>query len=112
MVAIHSDTWLRSLFLSASADDVRKAIERGLPAGRVFPTTFTDKEDDLELRIAFDFDGVIADDSAETVFKNDGLEAFHESERQHSAEPLGKGPLAKFFSEIARLQGFERERRA
>jgi 5'-nucleotidase len=99
-----------SLFLSASADDVRRAIERGLPAGRVFPTTFTDKEDDLELRIAFDFDGVIADDSAEAVFNKDGLEAFHASEQQSSAEPLEKGPLAKFFSEIARLQRLERER--
>jgi len=101
-----------SLFLSASVDDVRRAVERGLPAGRVFPTTFADKEDDLELRIASDFDGVIADDSAEAVFKKDGLEAFRASEQQRAAEPLGKGPLSKFFSEIARLQRFERERQA
>ena len=101
-----------SLFLSASADDVRKAVERGLPAGRVFPTTFTDREDDLELRIAFDFDGVIADDSAEIVFKKDGLDAFRASEEQRAAEPLEKGPLGKFFFEIARLQINERERQA
>jgi 5'-nucleotidase len=54
-----------SLCLSANVTDVRKAVERGLPAGRVFPTTFTDSEDDLELRVAFDFDGVVADDSSE-----------------------------------------------
>lgn len=101
-----------SLFLSANADDVRRAVERGLPAGRVFPTSFTDREDDMALRIAFDFDGVIADDSAEAVFKKDGLEAFRASEEQSATEPLEKGPLAKFFSEIARLQKSERERQA
>jgi 5'-nucleotidase len=101
-----------SLVLSASADDVRRAVDRGLPAGRVFPTTYTDKEDDLELRIAFDFDGIVVDDSAEAVFKRAGLDAFRASEQEHAAEPLERGPLAKFFSEIARLQRVERERKA
>lgn len=99
-----------SLFLSANVDDVKRAVERGLPAGRVFPTTFTDLEDDMELRIAFDFDGVIADDSAEAVFKKDGLEAFHMSERELATRPLKEGPLKRFFYEIARVQRFERER--
>jgi 5'-nucleotidase len=99
-----------SLFLSASPDDVRRAVEQGLPAGRVFPTAFVDREDDMELRIAFDFDGVVADDSAERVFDKDGLEAFHASELQHATEALKAGPLANFFSEIARLQRAERER--
>jgi 5'-nucleotidase len=100
-----------SLFLSASADDVRRAVDRGLPAGRVFPTTYADKEDDLELRIAFDFDGIVVDDSAEVVFKRDSLDAFRASEQDHAAEPLAKGPLGKFFSEIARLQRAERDRK-
>lgn len=100
-----------SLFLSASADDVRNAVERGLPAGRVFPTTFTEKEDDLELRIAFDFDGIIVDDAAEVVFKRDGLDAARASEEEHAAEPLEKGPPGKFFFEIVRLQRVERERK-
>jgi 5'-nucleotidase len=100
-----------SLFLSANPNDVRRAVERGLPAGRVFPTDFADREDDLELRIAFDFDGVVADDAAETVFKEEGLEAFQEAEVEHAAEPMEAGPLAKFFKEISRLQEFERKRR-
>lgn len=41
------------LFLSANVDDVRKAVEDGLPAGRVFETQFTDRADDPELRILF-----------------------------------------------------------
>ncbi len=101
-----------SLFLSANVDDVRNAINRGLPAGRVFPTAFTDKEDDVELRIAFDFDGVVADDSAEAVYRKDGLKAFQESESRLATEPLKKGPLARFFVEIGRLQRFEHDRRS
>lgn len=99
------------LFLSASPDDVRAAVQRGLPAGRVFPTDFADKEEDLELRIAFDFDGVVADDSAEAVFKESGLQAFHDAEDQRAREPLEAGPIAKFFTEIARLQVFEKGRK-
>jgi hypothetical protein len=30
----------------------------------------------LELRVAFDFDGVAADDSSEAVYKKKGLKAF------------------------------------
>jgi 5'-nucleotidase len=101
-----------SLFLSANEMDVRNAVERGLPAGRVFPTSFADREEDVELRIAFDFDGVVADDSAEAVFKSDGLAAFQEAERRKAAQPMNPGPLAKFFREVARLQRVERERKA
>jgi len=69
----YMDAFNASLFLSASAEDVRRAVERGLPAGRVFPTTFTDRENDLELLIAFDFDGILVDDSAEAVYKKDAF---------------------------------------
>jgi 5'-nucleotidase len=101
-----------SLFLSANVKDVRKAVSRGLPAGRVFSTTFVDKEDDLELRIAFDFDGVVADDSAEAVYRHDGLEAFQDAEVRLAGQPLTAGPLRKFFCEIGRLQRLEQKRHA
>ena len=100
-----------SLFLSANVTDVRNAVKDGLPAGRVFPTTFTDSEEDLELRVAFDFDGVVADDSSEVVYTNKGLKAFQQSETDHAMEPLREGPLARFFREISRLQRFEREKK-
>jgi len=99
-----------SLFLSANVDDVRRAVRHGLPAGQVFPTAFVDNEEDLELRLAFDFDGIIADDSAEKVFKTKDLKAFHSNEREHALEPLKAGPLQRFFSEVAALQSLERDR--
>lgn len=108
----YMDALNASLFLSANAEDVRTAVDQGLPAGRVFPSGFADEEGDLELRIAFDFDGVVADDSAEAVHQEGGLGAFRKSEVELAAEPLKQGPLGKFFGEIARLQRFERERKA
>jgi 5'-nucleotidase len=98
------DAFNACLFLSADADDVRRAIAMGLPAGQVFPTAFVDDEGDPELRIAFDFDGIIADDSAEAIFKKHGIESFRSSERDHAAEPHQAGPLQPFFTEVAALQ--------
>jgi 5'-nucleotidase len=84
-----------SLFLSAHAEDVPRVVAAGLPAGEVFPTRFVDDEAETELRIAFDFDGIIADDSAEAVFKTGGLASFHASERERALEPMtGRAPAA------------------
>lgn len=99
-----------SLFLSANANDVRTAVESGLPAGCVFPTTFTDSEGDKELRVAFDFDGVVGDDASEAVYKNKGLSAFQQSEIQNAMKPVREGPLARFFREISKLQRLERKK--
>jgi 5'-nucleotidase len=97
-----------SLFLSANEEDVQKAIKAGYAAGRVIETRITDDENDHELRIAFDFDGVIADDSAETVYKESkNLDQFHAMESQLSLVPLNRGPLQDLFRKISFLQGLE-----
>ena len=106
----YMDGFNASLFLSANEEDVRRAIQRGLPAGRVFPTDFIDDQEEPELRIAFDFDGIIADDSAEVVFQERGLRDYHLSEREKATEPLRAGPLQRFFSELASLQVKDRLR--
>ena len=103
------DAFNACLFLSADAIDVKDAVMNGAPAGLVFPTEFTDDESDLQLRIAFDFDGVIADDSAEIVNQEQNLEAFQKSEQTKALEPLSEGPLHTFITEVARLQKRERE---
>ncbi|MGO4660067.1 5'-nucleotidase, partial [Ensifer sp. 2YAB10] len=51
-----------SLFLTANEVDVQNAIDENYPAGLVLPSKVYDDESDIELRVAFDFDGVIADD--------------------------------------------------
>ena len=96
-----------SLFLSANEDDVRKAIDAGYPAGLVLPSKISDDDDDIELRVAFDFDGVLADDESETVFKHDGLDRFHAHETEHMAVPHQPGPLADMFQKLALMQRLE-----
>jgi len=97
-----------SLFLSANDEDVRMALDAGYPAGLVLPAATEDDENDAELRVAFDFDGVIADDEAETVFKrNNDVGEFHAHEREHVSRPHQPGPLANLFQKLAQMQRAE-----
>lgn len=100
-----------SLFLSANETDVREAVALGLPAGRVLGPAAADDTDDQDLRIAFDFDGVLADDSAEQVFQADGLEVFRSHETVNAATPHDPGPLRDFLAGLNRLQRREEEQR-
>jgi 5'-nucleotidase len=101
-----------ALFLSGNMIDVREAVMRGAPAGQVLPTEFVDDVAESELRIAFDFDGILADDSAEAIFRSSGLQAFLDSEAEAAAVPMPAGPLSRFFREIAKLQRREREKKS
>ena len=99
-----------SLFLSANEKDVSEAILRGCAAGLVLDSRITDDRDDQELRIAFDFDGVLADDSAEKVFQSAGMEQYLKSEQEQREVPLAPGPLAALFAKLGRLRRLEDER--
>lgn len=100
-----------SLFLSANEEDVRNAVGAGFPAGQVIPTTAEDNSMDTELRIAFDFDGVIADDEAESVYaEQDNLDMFQEYERMNVSTPHSPGPLADLFQKLSFFQRLEKKR--
>ncbi len=96
-----------SLFLSGNEADVRAAVVAGYPAGLVLPSKVKDDSADSELRIAFDFDGVLADDESEAVFKANGLEKFQEYEQQNQNRVHNPGPLADLFRKLAALQALE-----
>jgi 5'-nucleotidase len=96
-----------SLFLSANEGDVKRAIKSGYPAGTVLPSKVMDVESDEELRIAFDFDGVITDDESETIFKESGLPEFHDYEVANTHIPHKPGPLADLFKKLAFMQKLE-----
>ena len=97
-----------ALFLSANEEDVKSAIAANYPAGLVLPSKIDDDDDDVELRVAFDFDGVLADDESETVFKrNNDLDEFHAHETKHVATPHQPGPLAVMFQKLSLMQRME-----
>ena len=94
-----------SLFLSGNLSDVREAIKRGYPAGHVLSSTIIDEEDDDDLRLAFDFDGVLADDESETVMHTtNDLKQFHNHETKNILQPHTPGPLKEFLVKISAIQ--------
>ena len=59
-----------NLYLSADGAKVKEAIEMGIPAASLMPSTISQEMD--ELRIAFDGDAVLFSDEAEVIAKKDG----------------------------------------
>lgn len=98
------------LFLSTDEKEVKKAIDNGYPAGYVLPCSTTDEEADKQLRIAFDFDGVIVDDEAEEIYADGGLPLFHHSEQENKNKPLNSGPLMPLLQRISTLQKLDKQR--
>ncbi|NUE65981.1 5'-nucleotidase [Snodgrassella sp. ESL0253] len=96
------------LFLSANKVDVRQATVAGYPAGMVMKGNIKDDINDHELRIAFDFDGVIVDDEAEAIYqRNRDLKSFHENENLKRNILHNPGPLNKFIRRLAHIQKIE-----
>lgn len=99
-----------SLYLSTNKKDVDQAIAMNYPAGVVLDTNVVDDEEDIEFRIAFDFDGVLASDEAEIIYQETkNLDTFHEHEDLHSKEPLKPGLLHNFLQKLSALQEIERQ---
>ncbi|WP_406349815.1 5'-nucleotidase [Streptomyces sp. NBC_00658] len=100
-----------SLFLSANEDDVREAVAMGLPAGHVLDSPYADDTQDQDLRIAFDFDGVLANDASEQVYQADGIEGFRAHEVRNAATPHDPGLLRDFLANVNRIQRREEAQR-
>jgi len=94
-----------NLFLSTNEADVRSALDAGVPAARVFPHSRRASDaHPHEVRIAFDGDAVLFSDEAERLYQAQGLDAFQNHEREHSAHPLAPGPFKPLLQALHRLQ--------
>ena len=94
-----------SLYLSAHLEDVRRVLDAGFAAAHVLgsPSRPT-SSDDNELRIGFDFDGVLASDESERIYQNGGLTAFLSHEVARRSRGLPPGPLFEFLRQLAILR--------
>lgn len=92
------------LFLSTDAQDVRDALDQGVAAATLMPTVSRQGHDSEQLKFAFDGDAVLFSDEAERIFKQQGLEAFTQSEKAAAREPLHGGPFKSFLSALQGLQ--------
>jgi 5'-nucleotidase len=97
------------LYLSTNKEEVKDAISQGYPAGHVLPCAAKDDHEDNQLRIAFDFDGVLVDDEAESQYADGGLPLFHHYEVTNKDRPLKDGPLMPLLQQISAIQTMERE---
>ena len=93
------------LFLSASQDDVRKALEAGCAAATILPSNVS-LNTSGQLRVAFDGDAVLFSDESEQIFKRDGLGAFEQNERDSARQPLTGGPFKKFLAALHQIQSW------
>lgn len=91
------------LFLSTNADDVRSALNNGVAAATLMPSTRSARDDD-ELRFAFDGDAVIFSDESEKIFKLQGLKAFTDNEKAAARQPMTAGPFKNFLAALHTLQ--------
>ena len=94
------------LFLSACEEDVQSAVDAGIAAGII-----CHEPDDGyqrsgapgQIRIAFDGDAVLFSDEAEQVYKEHGLEAFENSEKEKATQPLCAGTCWMTSASTVRL---------
>lgn len=101
-----------SLFLSTNEVDVINAIQAGYPAGRFINTSIPADDDSYELRVAFDFDGVIINDDSERIYQSsEDIDKYNKYETDHVSEPHHAGPLADFFTKLSQFQKLETEKR-
>ena len=91
------------LFLSTNAADVRNALDQGMAAATLIPSQGGSNSSD-ELRFAFDGDAVLFSDASERIFKEQGLDAFTENEKQSARTPLDPGPFKNFLTALQALQ--------
>ena len=94
------------LFLTTNRDDAQQVSDAKICACAILDATpvNTYKLDTDQLRIAFDGDAVLFDDSGELLYKQKGLQAFHEREAKMRDMPIEKGPYAELLIKLSALQ--------
>ena len=94
------------LFLTTNRDDAQQVADANICACAILDATpvNTYELDTEQLRIAFDGDAVLFDDSGELLYKQKGLRAFHEREAQMHDLPIEKGQYAELLIKLSSLQ--------
>lgn len=94
------------LFLTTNREDAQSVADAKICACAILDATpvNTFKLDTEQLRIAFDGDAVLFDDSGELLYKQKGLKAFHDREAKMTDLPIEKGPYADLLIKLSLLQ--------
>jgi 5'-nucleotidase len=105
-VVDYLDAYDVDLFLTTNITDAQKVIDGAACAAAVVKAPPHDQASlsETQVRIAFDGDAVLFDDSSEIVYKTEGMAAFHAKEDERQNEPMGDGPYATLLRKLSRLQ--------
>jgi len=105
-VADYIEAFDVDLFLTTNVKDAQKVIDGFACAAAVLkkPPEGLAKIRQDQVRIAFDGDAVLFDDSSELVYKSEGLGGFHTHEDNKQDIPMSEGPYASLLKKLARLQ--------
>lgn len=94
------------LFLTTNESDAQKVIDNRVCASAILaiPPEYKCNIPEGQVRIAFDGDAVLFDETSELVYKQQGMDAFHENEDKSQDIPMNEGPFANFLKKLAKLQ--------
>jgi len=100
------DAYDVDLFLTTNINDAQKVIDGFACAAAIVkkPPEDLAKITEGQVRIAFDGDAVLFDESSEIVYKAEGLRGFHKNEDSKQDVPMNEGPYATLLKKLARLQ--------
>ena len=105
-VAPYIDDFNVDLFLTTNLEDAQQVADADICACAILDATpvNTRELDTKQLRIAFDGDAVLFDDSGELLYKQKGLQAFHDREAKMRDLPIEKGPYAELLIKLSKMQ--------
>jgi 5'-nucleotidase len=105
-VVDYLDAFDVDLFLTTTVKDAQKVIDGKNCAAAILksPPKNIKHIPEGQVRIAFDGDAVLFDESSEIVYKAEGLEGFHRNEDQQQDVPMQEGPYAALLKKLSRLQ--------
>jgi 5'-nucleotidase len=105
-VVDYLDAFDVDLFLTTNIKDAQKVIDAGNCAAAIVkppPGNMAPLPED-QVRIAFDGDAVLFDESSELVYKTKGLDEFQLVEDTQQDIPIPQGPYATLLEKLSHLQ--------
>ena len=99
------DAYGIDLFLSKDQKDVQSVIDsKECAAALIYPPPTEYSSLDVRVKIAFDADAVLFSDESEYRYKTEGMESFHQYEKEHENDALAEGPFAKLLIKLSKIQ--------
>lgn len=105
-IAPYLHAFKTDLFLSAHSQDVQQAINSDIAAAVILngASHGNGNKKVEQIRIAFDGDAVLFSAESERIYRQQGLDAFSEHERDNADVPMNEGPFTNFLRTIAHIQ--------